>query len=116
LRVTAPETKSVLPGGPGVHDRRRLPDVTVVADAGMMSAANQKAIEAAGLSFILGMRIPDIPYAIAQRRRDYPAKRPLTGTYSPSYGQRGRPPSAGTRSSPASTGPTWPGALRGIDD
>ncbi len=32
------------------HD---LPDVTVVADADMVSEANQKAIEAAGLSFIL---------------------------------------------------------------
>ena len=32
----------------------RLPDVTVVADAGMVSEANQKQIEAAGLSFILG--------------------------------------------------------------
>ena len=32
----------------------RLPDVTVVAAAGMISAANQRAIEAAGLSFVLG--------------------------------------------------------------
>ena len=32
------------------HD---LPDVTIVADAGMVSEANQKEIEAAGLSFIL---------------------------------------------------------------
>jgi hypothetical protein len=31
----------------------KLPDVAVVADAGMISEANQKAIEAAGLSFIL---------------------------------------------------------------
>jgi hypothetical protein len=38
----------------------RLPDVTVVADAGMISEANQKAIEAEGLSFILGMKVPDI--------------------------------------------------------
>jgi transposase len=43
-----------------------LADVTVVADAGMVSEANQKAIEAAGLSFILGMRIPDVPYVVAQ--------------------------------------------------
>lgn len=33
----------------------QLPDVTVVADAGMVSEANQKDIEAAGLSFILGL-------------------------------------------------------------
>jgi hypothetical protein len=30
----------------------------VVADAGMVSEANQTEIEAAGLSFILGMKIP----------------------------------------------------------
>jgi hypothetical protein len=28
--------------------------------------ANQKAIEAEGLSFILGMKIPDVPYQVAQ--------------------------------------------------
>jgi hypothetical protein len=50
----------------------RLPDVTVVADAGMISAANQKAIEDAGLSFILGARIPDIPYVVAEWRREHP--------------------------------------------
>ena len=43
----------------------QLPDVTIVADAGMVSEANQKEIEAAGLSFILGMRIPHVPYLIA---------------------------------------------------
>jgi hypothetical protein len=37
---------------------RQLPDVTVVADAGMISEANQKAIEAAGLSSISEVRIP----------------------------------------------------------
>ena len=52
----------------------RLPDVTVVADAGMISEANQKAIEAAGLSFILGMKIPDVPYQVAQWRREHPAE------------------------------------------
>ena len=34
----------------------RLPDVTVVVDAGVICEANRKAIEAAGLSFILGSR------------------------------------------------------------
>jgi hypothetical protein len=53
------------------HD---LPDVTIVADAGMVSEANQKQIEAAGLSFILGMKIPQIPYAIAQWRCEHPGE------------------------------------------
>jgi hypothetical protein len=52
----------------------RLPDVTVVADAGMISEANQKAIEAAGLSFILGMKIPDVPYQVAQWKREHPGE------------------------------------------
>jgi hypothetical protein len=50
----------------------KIPDVTVVADAGMVSEANQKAIEAAGLSFILAMKIPRIPYAVGQWRREHP--------------------------------------------
>jgi hypothetical protein len=49
-----------------------LPDVTVVADAGMISAANQKAIEDAGWSFILGARVPDVPYVVAEGRREHP--------------------------------------------
>jgi hypothetical protein len=52
----------------------QLADVTVVADAGMISDANQKAIEDAGLSFILGTRIPDVPYAVAQWRREHPGQ------------------------------------------
>jgi hypothetical protein len=51
-----------------------LADVTVVADAGMISDANKRAIEAAGLSFILGMRIPEVPYVVAQWRRDHPGQ------------------------------------------
>jgi hypothetical protein len=50
----------------------RLRDITVVADAGMVSEANRKAIEAAGLSFILGTKIPDMPSAIGEWRKDHP--------------------------------------------
>jgi Transposase DDE domain len=46
----------------------RLRDVVIVADAGMISEANMRAIEAAGLSFILGMHIPEIPYVVADWR------------------------------------------------
>ena len=51
-----------------------LPDVTVVADAGMISDANMKAIEAAGLSSILGMKVPDVPYAVDAWRREHPGE------------------------------------------
>src|SRR5262249_61194970 len=66
------ETKTMLPVIQAFMTAHQLPDVTVVADAGMVSEANQKAIEAAGLSFILGMKIPRIPYVVAQWRREHP--------------------------------------------
>ena len=68
------ETKTMLPVVRAFMAAHRLPDVTVVADAGMISEANQKAIEAAGLSFILGMKIPDVPYQVAQWRREHPGE------------------------------------------
>ena len=60
----------------------RLPDVTVVADAGMVSEANQKAIEDAGLSFILGMKVPDVPYLVDKWRASMRARRSPTGSTS----------------------------------
>jgi hypothetical protein len=68
------ETKTMLPVIEAFMAAHDLPDVTVVADAGMVSEANQKQIEAAGLSFILGMKIPHVPYAVAQWRREHPGQ------------------------------------------
>jgi transposase len=68
------ETKTMLPVIEAFMTAHQLPDVTVVADAGMISEANQKAIEAAGLSFILGARIPHVPYVVAQWRREHPGQ------------------------------------------
>jgi hypothetical protein len=89
---------------------RRLPDVTVVADAGMVSEANQKAIEAAGLSFILGMHIPDVPYQVDRWRREHAGEDIPDGHVSPSPGPPAPPAGAGTRSSATSTKPTGPDA------
>jgi transposase len=66
------ETKTMLPVIESFMAAHDLPDVTVVADAGMVSEANQKQIEAAGLSFILGMRIPQVPYVVSRWRREHP--------------------------------------------
>ena len=66
------ETTTMLPSIRAFMTPHQLPDVTIVADAGMISDGNKKAIEAAGLSFILGMRTPDIPYVVAQWRREHP--------------------------------------------
>jgi hypothetical protein len=66
------ETKTMLPVTGKFMAAHRLAGVTVVADAGMISDANQKAIEAAGLSFILGMKIPDVPCVVGKWRREHP--------------------------------------------
>jgi hypothetical protein len=68
------ETKTMLPVIESFMAAHQLPDVTVVADAGMVSEANQKDIEAAGLSFILGMKIPHVPYVVKQWRREHPGE------------------------------------------
>jgi len=52
----------------------QLPDVTVVADAGMISEANQKAIEAAGLVIHPGHEDPRRPLRLAQWRREHPGE------------------------------------------
>src|SRR6516164_2765118 len=68
------ETKTMLPVIEKFMAAHQLPDVTIVADAGMISDANMKAIEAAGLSFILGMKVPDVPYVVDAWRREHPGE------------------------------------------
>lgn len=66
------ETTTMLPVLRAFMTAHGLADVTVVADAGMVSAGNQEAIEDAGLSFILGAKTPHVPYLVAQWRREHP--------------------------------------------
>jgi DDE family transposase len=68
------ETTTMIPAIQAFQAAHGLTDITVVADAGMVSAGNQQAIEAAGLSFILGARLPDVPYAVRKWRQDHPGE------------------------------------------
>jgi hypothetical protein len=69
-----PETDTMLPVINAFKAAHQLTDVTVVADAGMISEANQKAIFAAGLSFILGTRIAYVPQVITEWRDRHPGQ------------------------------------------
>jgi hypothetical protein len=62
------ETATMVPVINAFKAAHRLTDVTVVADAGMISEANQVALQAAGLSFILGARIPRLPDVVREWR------------------------------------------------
>ena len=66
------ETATMLPVINAFKTAHQLTDVTVVADAGMISEANQVASQAAGLSFILGTRIPYLPDVVARMARQTP--------------------------------------------
>jgi len=52
----------------------QLTDVTVVADAGRISEANQIAVAAAGLSFVLGTRLPYLPDVVREWRDKHPSE------------------------------------------
>ena len=66
------ETATMLPVINAFKAAHKLSDVTVVADAGMISEANQIALQAAGLSFILGTRIPYLPDVVREWRSKHP--------------------------------------------
>jgi DDE family transposase len=68
------ETTTMLPVINAFKTAHGLTDVTVVADAGMISEANQTAIATAGLTFILGTKISHMPYAVAEWRRTHPGQ------------------------------------------
>jgi transposase len=67
-----PETDTMPPVINAFKAAHQLADVTVVADAGMISEANQKAIQAAGLLFILGTRLTRVPQVITEWRDKHP--------------------------------------------
>jgi hypothetical protein len=73
------ETATMLPTITTFMAAHQLSDATVVADAGMISTSNKQAIEAAGLSFILGTKIPDLPYVVTEWRCRHPEQAPPDG-------------------------------------
>jgi hypothetical protein len=105
----AAETTTMLPVIREFMTAHYLSDVTVVADAGMISAANQKAIEAeGGCRSSSGPASPTSPGSSPSGGASTRARRSRTGISSPSPGRPARPTSGGTRSTTTSTGTTGP--------
>ncbi|MHB1011068.1 MAG: IS1634 family transposase [Propionibacteriaceae bacterium] len=59
------ETSTLIPVLTAFQARHGIASMVVVADAGMLSAANLNAIEDAGFSFIVGSRLVKAPYDLA---------------------------------------------------
>jgi transposase len=66
------ETKTMIPLVQRFVAAHGIAEVTVVADAGMMSEANLADIEDAGWNFVIGGKLPDLPYVVKQWRHDNP--------------------------------------------
>ena len=60
------ETTTLIPVLSAFQHRHGVTDMVVVADAGMLSAANLNALEDAGFAFIVGSRISRAPYDLAE--------------------------------------------------
>lgn len=60
------ETKILIPMIDQFKPRHQLAGLVVVADAGMLSAANLNALEDAGFGFIVGSRISKAPYDLPE--------------------------------------------------
>lgn len=71
------ETRTMIPVIRRFVEAHGIVDVTVVADAGMLSEANLKQVEDAGWTFIVGGKLPDIPYAISEWLKDNPGGEPV---------------------------------------
>jgi hypothetical protein len=63
------ESATILPIVKAFAERHQLADVVVVADAGMLSAANLKELHAADLRFIVGSRVTKAPNDLASHFR-----------------------------------------------
>ena len=63
------ETTTILPIIRAFQDRHGLADIVVVADAGMLSATNLRALDEASLRFIVGSRMTKAPIDLASHFR-----------------------------------------------
>lgn len=73
------ETKTMIPMLEEFIAAHGLENITVVADAGMVSDANRKAIIESGLNYIIGEKIPEVPYVLASWIQDHPSQAPENG-------------------------------------
>ncbi|MBO0609421.1 IS1634 family transposase [Myceligenerans salitolerans] len=65
------ETTTMIPVLQAFMAAHRLTDIVIVADAGMISEKNWRAIEALGWSFVLGARMTEVPYVVKAWREQH---------------------------------------------
>ena len=73
------ETTTIIPSLQAFQAAHALPEVTVVADAGMLSDGNLRALSGAGLRFIVGQKIPEVPYIVREWLKTHSGQQPPDG-------------------------------------
>ena len=73
------ETTTMIPLIQRFLDAYGVDNLTVAADAGMMSEANLIEVEKAGWSFVVGGRMSQVPYQISNWMVDHPGQTPPDG-------------------------------------
>jgi len=84
------ETHTMIPTIRKFLNTHGLTDVVIVADAGMVSDTNKKQIEAEGLRFIIGAKMPFVPYQVEAWHKKNPNETPPDGLVLTQVGS-GRP-------------------------
>lgn len=64
------ETKTLLPVIEAFQAQHKLSNVTIVADAAMLSSSNLEALTKAGYTYIVGSRLHKVPYAISEYQKN----------------------------------------------
>ncbi len=77
------ETTTLVPVLQAFQERHGVTDMVVVADAGMLSAANLNALEDAGFCFIVGSRLTKAPYDLADHFQRKGTTSPTGRSWSP---------------------------------
>ena len=70
------EPTTIISSTQAFQTAHRLADVTVAADAGMLSDGNLRALSGAGLRFIVGQKIPEVPYVVRKWMDAHPGQDP----------------------------------------
>lgn len=109
------ETRTLIPIIKGFQNRHNLEDFVIVADAGMLSATNLKAMDEADLRFIVGSRLTKAPVdleAHLQWHGDYFTDGQVIDTITPKVGKTAVS-APGKRSEPVWDPDAHPASWRG---
>ncbi|WP_211341656.1 IS1634 family transposase [Myceligenerans xiligouense] len=68
------ETTTMVPVLQAFMTAHQLTGIVIVADAGMISETNWRAIEVLDCSFVLGARMNEVPYVVSKWRKDHPGE------------------------------------------